>query len=239
MAPTRRDLFRTTAAIGAAGVARWIAPHAAAAAEAQSLFPPPVADAFTWATEAERAFLEAAVDRLIPPDDLGPGGRDAGVAFFIDQQMDGPFGRGETWYMQGPWKDGTAEQGYQLKLAPAQLYRASIAGVDAHCRTEYGGKVFAQLDAKTQDEVLHRLEKDDIDLAGPPAKAFFDLLLQNTNEGFFADPIYGGNRHFAGWKLVGFPGPRYNYVNEIRRFGEPYGLPPVGLAGRDGEPRRA
>lgn len=239
MAPTRRDLFRTTAAAGAAGIVRWIAPHAAAAAEAQSLFPPPVADVYTWATEAERAFLEAAVDRLIPPDDLGPGGRDAGVAFFIDQQMDGPFGRGETWYMQGPWKDGTEEQGYQLKLAPAQLYRASIAAIDAHCRSRYGGKVFAQLDAKTQDEVLHGLEKGDIDLDGPPAKAFFDLLLQNTNEGFFADPIYGGNRHFAGWKLVGFPGPRYNYVNEIRRFGEPYGLPPVGLGGRDGEPRRA
>lgn len=239
MAPTRRDLFRTTAAVGAAGIARWFAPHAAAAAEAQSLLPARGHDAFTWATEAERAFLEAAVDRLIPSDDLGPGAREAGVAFFIDQQMGGPFGRGETWYMQGPWKEGSAEQGYQLKLTPAQLYRASIAAIDSYCLAHHGEKVFAQLDAKTQDDVLRALEKGEIDLDGPPAKAFFDLLLQNTNEGFFADPIYGGNRHFAGWKLVGFPGPRYNYVNEIGRFGEPYPLPAVGLAGRDGEPRRA
>lgn len=239
MAPTRRDLFRTTAAVGAAGIARWFAPHAAVAAEAQSLLPPRVDDAFTWATEAERAFLEAAVDRLIPSDDLGPGAREAGVAFFIDQQMGGPFGRGETWYMPGPWKEGSAEQGYQLKLTPAQLYRASIAAIDSYCLAHHGEKIFAQLDAKTQDDVLRGLEKGAIELDGPPAKAFFDLLLQNTNEGFFADPIYGGNRHFAGWKLVGFPGPRYNYVNEIGRFGEPYRLPPVGLAGRDGEPRRA
>ncbi len=238
MAPTRRDLFRTTAAMGAAGIASWLAPPAAAAAEAQSLLPPAVADTFTWATEAERAFLEAAVDRLIPADDLGPGGREAGVAFFIDQQMGGPFGRAERWYMAGPWKEGTDTQGYQLKLTPAQLYRRSIAAIDAYCAGRYGGKAFARLDAKTQDEVLHGLEKGDIDLDGPPAKDFFEMLVQNATEGFFADPIYGGNRDFAGWKLVGFPGPRYNYVEEIKQFGKPYPLPPVGLAGREGAPSR-
>jgi gluconate 2-dehydrogenase gamma chain len=48
--------------------------------------------------------------------------------------------------------------------------------------------------------------------------------------------MYGGNRDFAGWKLVGFPGPRYNYVNEIEQYGKPYTLPPVGLMGRNGRP---
>jgi gluconate 2-dehydrogenase gamma chain len=60
------------------------------------------------------------------------------------------------------------------------------------------------------------------------------MLWQNTGEGFFADPMYGGNRDFAGWKLVGFPGPRYNYVNEIEQYGKPYTLPTVGLMGRNG-----
>lgn len=46
--------------------------------------------------------------------------------------------------------------------------------------------------------------------------------------------MYGGNRDFAGWKLIGFPGPRYNYVREISQYGQPYDLPPVGLLGRDG-----
>ena len=65
------------------------------------------------------------------------------------------------------------------------------------------------------------------------AKAFFDMLWQNTKEGFFADPMYLGNRNFVGWKLIGFPGPRYNYVDEIEHYGERYALPTVGLLGRD------
>ena len=60
------------------------------------------------------------MSRLIPADELGPGAKEAGVAFFIDQQMAGSFGRAETWYMQGRWKAGTDEQGYQVKLTPAQ-----------------------------------------------------------------------------------------------------------------------
>lgn len=65
------------------------------------------------------------------------------------------------------------------------------------------------------------------------------MLWQNTQEGFLADPMYGGNRGFAGWKLIGFPGPRYNYVEEITQYGKPYPLPPVGILGRDGTRMRA
>jgi gluconate 2-dehydrogenase gamma chain len=152
--------------------------------------------------------------------------------------MAGPFGRAETWYMQGPWKTGTEQQGYQLKLTPAQLYRVGIKGTDDHCRQSLSNKTFAELGAQDQDKVLHGLEKGDIDLAGAPAKEFFDMLWQNTGEGYFADPIYGGNRNFAGWKLVGFPGPRYNYVSEIEQYGKPYTEPTVGLTGRSGVPVR-
>lgn len=51
--------------------------------------------------------------------------------------------------------------------------------------------------------------------------------------------MYGGNRGFAGWKLIGFPRPRYNYVEEITQYGKPYPLPPVGILGRDGTRMRA
>jgi gluconate 2-dehydrogenase gamma chain len=61
------------------------------------------------------------------------------------------------------------------------------------------------------------------------------MLLKNTQEGFLADPLYGGNRGFTGWKLVGFPGPRYNYMFEITQYGKPYPLPTVGLLGRNGQ----
>jgi len=233
---TRRDMLRSGAAAGSAVIASWLAtPHAQAATG--SLLPPPVTSGqFSYFTEAEIVFLDAVVARLIPADELGPGAKEAKVPFFIDQQMAGAFGRGETWYMQGPWKQGTPQQGYQLKLTPAQLYRVGIRDTDDHCRRSLGNKTFAELTAADQDKLLTGLEKGDIELAGAPAKEFFDMLWQNTNEGYFADPMYGGNRNFAGWKLVGFPGPRYNYVSEIEQYGKPYTEPFVGLTGRSGVP---
>ena len=193
----------------------------------------PAAPGPAYFTADETAFIDAAVSRLIPKDDLGPGAKEAGVTHFLDRQLGGPYGRAQTWYMQGPWREGTPQQGYQLKLTPAQLYRTAIQDIDEYCRSTYGGKRFAELDGATQDKVLHGLEKGDVKLARVKGKQFFDMLWNNTKEGFLADPMYGGNRDFAGWKLIGFPGPRYNYVNEIAQYGHPYTLPTVGLMGRD------
>jgi gluconate 2-dehydrogenase gamma chain len=137
--------------------------------------------------------------------------------------------------MQGPWNKGAEQQGYQLKLTPAQLYRAAIKDIDEYCRRTFS-KSFAELAAADQDKVLHGLEDAKIELANAPAKEFFTMLWENTGEGFFADPIYGGNRDFTGWKLIGYPGPRYNYVNEIEQYGKRYAMPTVGLAGRSGQP---
>jgi len=187
-----------------------------------------------YLNEAEFAFVEAAVARLIPNDALGPGAKEAGVAEFIDHQLAGPYGRAETWYMQGPWKKGSDTQGYQLKLTPAALYRSAIADIDAHVHETSQGKAFVDLDAASQDALLHELEDGKVELAHAPAKTFFKILLQNTTEGFLADPMYHGNRDFIGWKLIGFPGPRYNYVAEIEQHGKRYGQPTVGLLGRDG-----
>lgn len=181
--------------------------------------------------DVEKRFLDAAVDRLIPGDLDSPGALQAGVTTFIDLQLAGPFGSAQTWYMQGPWREGTEQQGYQLKLTPAQLYRIAIRNIRAHCAKTYG-RDFDGLPAATRDKVLHGLEKATIELADVPAKTFFDLLWQNTQEGFLSDPMYGGNRDFAGWKLIGFPGPRYNYVEEIGQFGKPYTRSTVGLKGR-------
>jgi gluconate 2-dehydrogenase gamma chain len=179
----------------------------------------------------EMDFIRAATARLIPTDALGPGADQAGVPTFIDLQLAGPYGRAERWYMQGPWPSGTDSQGYQLRYTPAQIYRQAIAGIDGHCRAQYR-QPFARLQSAQQDEVLHALEEGKVDLGDLPSKSFFDLLWQNTQEGFLADPAYGGNRDFAGWKLIGFPGPRYNYVREISEYGQPYRQPYVSLIGR-------
>jgi len=237
---TRRELLRATAVTGSAALVSWFAPQARGT-ETES--PAPLLtdeNTFSYLTAAEIVFVEAALGRLIPMDELGPGAKEANVAYFIDQQLAGPFGRAETWYMQGPWQPGTPEQGYQLKLTPAQLYRISINSIDGYCRKRYGGKIFGDLDVIAQDDVLHQLESGELNLTDAPVKEFFGMLWDNAREGYFSDPMYGGNREFAGWKLIGFPGPRYNYTDEIDQYGKPYAQPPVGLLGRQGiKPRKA
>jgi gluconate 2-dehydrogenase gamma chain len=189
---------------------------------------------YLFFTAAEAAFVEAAVDRLIPADELGPGGRDAGCAVFIDRQLAGPFGRAQRWYMQGPWDEGTKTQGYQSRLAPAPLYRAAIDGIDAWCKQKYQGKSFAELGPDEQDKLLAQLEEAAIPLDSVDVGQFFKLLLQNTVEGFFADPLYGGNKNMAGWRMIGFPGARYDYRDYVAKHGQKFPLPPVALQGRPG-----
>ncbi|MDB5945097.1 MAG: hypothetical protein JWQ33_123, partial [Ramlibacter sp.] len=79
--------------------------------------------AYLFLTAAEAAFIEPAVDRLIPPDELGPGAREAGVPGYIDLQLAGAWGAGEKLYRSGPWQAGTPSQGYQLPYTPAELFR--------------------------------------------------------------------------------------------------------------------
>lgn len=234
--PSRRNLLKAAALAPAAVVVPSVvvAPVRLmrATTPAASAYAPDYAEPAVYFTSAERAFVEAAVARIIPADDLGPGAKEAGVAVFIDRQLAGPYGRAETWYMQGPFREGTNEQGYQLKLTPAQLYRAAIRDFD-DVATRQHGKAFAELDARTQDALLDALDKDELKLPNVPGRTFFELLVQNTVEGFLADPMYGGNRDFIGWKLIGFPGPRYDYVAEIDQYGRKYDMPFVSIAGRD------
>jgi gluconate 2-dehydrogenase gamma chain len=228
---SRRNLLKAAVVAPAVAVVplRFVVDAGNARAAAPSYAQPPE----RFLGTAEVSFVEAAIARIIPADELGPGAKEAGVATFIDRQLAGPYGRADTWYMQGPWHHGQKEQGYQLKLTPAELYRAAIADIDAHARAHYGNKTFAELDARTQDDVLHALEGGKLDLPHASARTFFTMLVQNTVEGFLADPLYGGNRDFIGWKLIGFPGPRYNYVAEIEQYGKRYDMPFVSIAGRD------
>lgn len=179
----------------------------------------------------EAAFIEAALARLIPNDATGPGAHEAGVPRFIDRQLAGPYGAGDHFYLQEPIPKGLATQGWQM-ASPAQVYRAAVPAIDRWSTGAYG-RVFAALDPATQDEALRALEGGQADLTGgPDSKAFFGLLLQNTIEGYFSDPIYGGNRDMGPWRMIGFPGARYDHRNFVARHGEPYPLPPVGLMGR-------
>lgn len=187
---------------------------------------------WTYFTVDEGATIEALVDRLIPPDSRIPGGKDAGCAVFIDRQLAGPYGRAGGLYMKPPFMPGAATQGYQMADTPATRYRTGLKALADYVKATFAGKPFHELALTDQDKVLAGLETGSIALKGVKSTEFFELLLQDTQEGFFADPIYGGNRDMSGWKLIGFPGARYDYRDWVERHNEVYPLPPVSIMGR-------
>ncbi len=190
---------------------------------------------YVFFTPAEARFIEAAVARLIPDDPLGPGAVEAGVPYFLDRQLAGRYGRGDHYYLGGPWPKGTPEQGYQSRFSPAQYYRAAIAAIDQYVTAGANGKAFVKLAAGDQDTVLKGLESGATQLeGGVDSKVFFAMLLQNTKEGYFSDPIYGGNRGMGAWKMIGFPGAHYDYKEWVQGHGERVPLAPVGIKGRPG-----
>lgn len=201
-------------ALGAGGLA------VPAATAAQSAAP-----GHAFLREPEVGFLTAAVDRLIPADDF-PSASQAGVVVYIDRQLAGDFGRGARLYLQGPLREGTPEQGYQLGLTPAQVYRESLDALLA----DEAGRGFGGRSAQQQDAFLKELEAGAWMLGTVPSSVFFETLLANTIEGYFADPLYGGNRDMAGWKMVGFPGAYAHYTQWVGRHNVRFNRPPVAIA---------
>jgi gluconate 2-dehydrogenase gamma chain len=184
--------------------------------------------AYVYLLEPEVRFLEAAVEHLIPTDELGPGARDAGVVVYIDRQLAGSWGVHGRMYRGGPWMEGTPQQGYQSRFTPQEVYRIAIREIDQYCRTAFG-RPFAQLASDAQLRLLEQLEKDEIALPSLSSKFFFDMLLRSTDEGYFADPLYGGNRDKVGWKLLGFPGVPSSEYRHLVTSSEPYRAEPVSV----------
>jgi len=194
--------------------------------------PPAAVTAGGWKyfTAQEGATIEALVDRLIPADVLSPGGKDCGCAVYIDRQLAGPYGRSEGWYMSGPFQDGTKQQGPQSAVTPAQHYRKAVAALDAACRAKFGNHAFVDLSDAQKDEAIMGLEDGSLKLDGLDSQAFFKLILTDTQTGFLADPIYGGNRDLVSWKMIGFPGAHYDYRDWIDRHNQRVTLPVIGMA---------
>ncbi|WP_424630690.1 gluconate 2-dehydrogenase subunit 3 family protein [Bradyrhizobium sp. SYSU BS000235] len=185
---------------------------------------------YTFLNPDEAAWVEAAVNHMIPADELTAGGVDLGVAYFIDQQLAGGFGQGGKMFMQGPWHPGTPQQGWQVRLPPAEAYRAAIPAINAYCTKTYG-KDFASITEDQRDEVLNGLSTDKVDSGPLPAGLFLDLLYQNVMEGFFSDPAYGGNRDKAAWKMIGYSGATGNFVDLIETtYNKPYTEEPQSIA---------
>ena len=202
-----------------------------APAPAQQGAPVPASAAYAYLNLQEQAFVEALVDHMVPADALSPKGTDLGINIYIDRALAGGWGKGERLYMQGPWRQGVPSQGYQLPLTPAQLYREGIAAANAYCVKTYG-KSFDKITESQREEFLLGLQAGKVTFEnGPPARVFFTTMYQTVMEGMFSDPIYGGNRNKAGWKIIGFPGVIAVHYQNVEKFRDKkYSADPLSIA---------
>lgn len=219
--PTRRAMLTGAGGLVAGGLVAASGSGAAPATASGSAGAGPLPP-LRFFTDAEAATVEAMGERVFPADRNGPGAREAGVMHYIDGRLAGGWGHGERLYMQGPFEEPKdSGHGYQLPLPPREVYRRALRTIDVHCRKSYRDRVFVELPAAKQDEVLTALEGGEVDLglavgqSGFTSASFFAMFLDNVYEGLFSDPMHGGNRGMVGWKWVGFPG-------DPSAYGEPY-----------------
>jgi len=194
----RRKFLTILSGIVAAAGATSVGVHATTAAEVSThgaVKGGAANKVYTFFTADEVAFIKAAVARLIPADDLGPGALEADVPYFIDQQLAGVYGAGARFYSQGPFGVRTPFQGYQLPLSPAELYQVGIAATDQYCEQTYH-KRFAELDSTTQDDVLKGLQgiAGAVDLKEIPGTAFSPSCSPTPRTGFSPTPFMAATR---------------------------------------------
>jgi gluconate 2-dehydrogenase gamma chain len=134
-------------------------------------------------TATERRSLEAMVSRIIPSGSDGPGALEAGCARYIESAL------------------GDAYQ------ALRKAYSTGLAALDSAAISSRG-KSFAALGEVERDRILTDFEKNVRVGEFADSASFFEMVRRHTLEGMFGDPSYGGNANFAGWELIGYPGPR-------------------------------
>jgi gluconate 2-dehydrogenase gamma chain len=166
----------------------------------------------------QRATVEAAMARMIPTDHE-PGAREAGTIDFVERYLSGI----EFIYAK---PDGSGFETLTGKRAEAwrrrvdvlrKSYVEGVAALDGLANERFGAEFRALTEAQ-QDETLSALERRQAAGLGGEGPAlqqtltetelsFVPLLAMHTRQGFYSDPVYGGNKDRAGWKVIGFPGP--------------------------------
>ncbi len=137
---------------------------------------------FTALSVAEASTLDALFEQLFPADENGPGASSIGVTQYLDRALSGPYAH------------------------HLETYRLGVYALDAESERRFG-KPFADTDGAQQSELIGALEQNSApNFRVIEAKAFFELMRSHLQEGLFSDPVYGGNREKAGWRVLGHPG---------------------------------
>jgi gluconate 2-dehydrogenase gamma chain len=143
-------------------------------------------------TKPSRDVLVAVLGRLIPSGSESPGAREARVDEYICRAL------------------VTHHQQYR------SLYEIALRSLDDRAH-EMHAQAYADLPSQQQDALLSELEHSGAHDPPGGTPQFFDLLLQHTREGMFGDPRWGGNHKRVGWRLLGYPGPRFHWSAEDQR----------------------
>lgn len=234
-------LDRRTFLKGSAGAAAVLTVHTALTLDAQAQ--DRLYEGLRYLDPIDAQTVEAMAERIWPATDASPGAMDAGVIYYIDQALAGPY--------------------VQFRLA----YRDGLGALNQVSRSQFG-KPFHELSGDQQDELLSAIDAGEIEREGqegaeePPTtqgsraatgedgldgetgrmipglmpdtigdlQGFVALVRTHTMEGLFSDPIYGGNADFAGWAAVGYPGPYYVYTEEEQQSFEPLDKPFQSIA---------
>lgn len=211
----------------------------------------PPANVLSFFTPHEAKTVEALTARILPgtPDD--PGAREAGVVNYIDKTMVFNEGFAEPTYRQPPFaqtyegdnppqdgnqydvvwvkKDELPRYGFQSNHSPREIYRKGIVSVDQYSQAKFQ-KQFVDLTEDQQDQIVGDMsDGKTIGFDEPSDKTFFTQLRNDTINGMFSDPAYGGNKDMVGWKLIGYPGSQRAYT-PIDMMTEGNLRPPQSLA---------
>lgn len=180
-----------------------------------------------FANPEDLVVLSQAAERIFPADDLGPGAIDLDVPYYIDHQLAGAWGNNTRDYMMGPFYPGMETQGFQSHLKRNEIFSQGIARIQSYSQEKFK-KNFTDLSEEEQDQILTDFEKGSVKMKGVSSDDFFTLFRMVVLEGVYADPLYGGNRDMAGWKMKGFPGNQMSYLDKIeeKKFLE---IEPVSL----------
>ncbi|MFM1650779.1 gluconate 2-dehydrogenase subunit 3 family protein [Brevibacillus sp. B_LB10_24] len=173
--------------------------------------------ALMFFNQEQYQLTDAASERIFPKDEIGPGAKELGVAFYIDHQLASPWGINAKDYMTGPFYPGEATQGMQTSLKRSEIFTLGLQGLNDYSQKKYNKK-FTELAETEQDDVLKVFEEGkEFQLTGLTTKEFFNLLRSMTLEGVYADPMYGGNKDMQGWKMRNYPGNQMSYAAMIEK----------------------
>lgn len=173
----------------------------------QSSTPSSGLDALTYFNDFQARTVEAIAARIIPGDGANASAMQAGVVYYIDRAISG------------------------FSIGLQRAYRLGLRELERFCQRQFSSQ-FVELTDQQQDQVIRWFIGDEVggsnklDRTQSPFRelaetegidfrllhSMFAVIREHTVEGYFCDPVYGGNRGAVSWRLVGFPGVQWGYT---------------------------